>query len=88
MIKLLNKSNHRPDQTCYPVAYRWRLHSAPIFSINLNSGHYTSLVRHPTSDEYRYFNDNNIQNYRNRIGLNRLRDNKFGLVYGLISLRV
>ena len=51
VMKLVNKSNHKPGQTCYPVAYRWRLHSTPIFSGNLNSGYYNSLVRHPTSGE-------------------------------------
>ena len=65
----------------------WRLHSTPIFSGNLNSGHYTSLVRHPSSDEFRHFNDDHVQNYRKRVALNRLQNNKFGLVYGLVYLR-
>ena len=48
---------------------RLELALSPILSCTLTSRHYTSLVRHPSSDVFRHFNDDYIRDYSKRVVL-------------------
>ena len=53
---------------------------------SLNGGHYKSMLR-TESGKCKLYEDDFVTEYTERIGLNALKTNKHGVVYGLVYMR-
>ena len=78
----LNKKQYEVPLSMIWHERTWQLRSAILF---VSHGHYVSLVR--SEDGWMKFDDDNVEQIRDRSVSSALRRNTYGYVYGLIYER-
>ena len=57
------------------------------FFESLQAGHYTAMTRDLESGSYTHYNEDFVTKYRERIAMKNIRNNRHGLVYGLVYVQ-
>ena len=83
----LNETKYPIPESMQWAERSWTLLSSSIFSGSLDAGHYTAMTRDLESGVYTHYNDDFVTRYRERTALKNLRNNKHGLVYGLVYVQ-
>ena len=65
---------------------KWKLKAGLIYVTTVKIGHYISIVH--TSDGWKKYDDDKVETLRERYVPTALRNNTFGLVYGLFYTQV